>query len=77
LLAAPMSSHKQRQDRPIESLELKIVFRVDWESAARIRELVPSALVRGGICRVELEAKEPAEMAEKAREVLEKLRGVV
>ena len=71
-----MTSRKQRQDRPIESLALKITFRADRESAARIRELIPTAQVRGGVCRVDLEAKEPAEMAEKAREVLGKLRGV-
>ena len=72
-----MNSRRQRQDRPIESLALKITFRADRESAARIRELLPSVQVRGGVCRVELEAKEPAEMAEKAREVLEKLRAAM
>jgi len=72
-----MNSRRQRQDRPIESLALKIAFRTDGESAARIRKLLPSAQVRGGVCRVELQAKEPAEMAEKAKEVLEKIRGVV
>jgi len=73
----PMNSRRQRQDRPIESLALKIAFRADRESAARVRELLPSAQVRGGVCRVELVAKEPAEMAEKARQVLEKLRAVM
>jgi hypothetical protein len=72
-----MSSRRRRRDRPIESLALKITFRADGDSAAKIRELLPSAKVRGGVCRVELEAKEPAEMAEKARDVLEKLRAVM
>ncbi|HXW94462.1 MAG TPA: hypothetical protein VEJ19_01995 [Nitrososphaerales archaeon] len=72
-----MNSRRRRQDRPIESLTLKIAFRAEGESAARIRELLPRAQVRGGVCTVELEAKEPAEMAEKAREVLEKLRPVM
>ena len=72
-----MSSRRRRRDRPIESLALKITFRADGDSAAKIRALLPSAKVRGGVCRVELEAKEPAEMAEKAREVLEKLRAVM
>jgi hypothetical protein len=72
-----MNSRRQRQDRPIESLALKITFRASRESAARIRELIPAARIGGGVCRIELEAKEPSEMAEKAREVLEKLRGVV
>ena len=71
-----MSSRRQRQDRPIESLALKIAFRPDRESLAKVRELFPSARFSGGVCRVELEAKEPAEMAEKARQVLEKLRSV-
>lgn len=69
-----MSSRRPRRDRPIESLALKITFRADRESAQRIREQVPSAQVRGGVCTVQLEATEPAEMAGKAREVLEKLR---
>jgi hypothetical protein len=72
-----MNSRRQRQDRPIESLALKIAFRADRESAARIRGLLPSVQVSGGFCRVELEAKDPAEMAEKAREVLEKLRAAM
>ena len=71
-----MNSRRQRQDRPIESLALRIAFRADRESAARIRELLPSVQVRGGFCRVELEAREPAEMAEKAKEILEKLRAI-
>ena len=74
MLAVPTNSRRRSQDRPIESLALKIAFRADAESAARIRELLPTAQVRGGICRVELEAEEPAEMAEKARQVLEMLR---
>ena len=72
-----MSSRRQRQDRPVESLALKITFRADRESAARIAELLPSARIRGGVCTLELEAEEPAEMAEKAREALERLRKVV
>ena len=70
----PTNSPRPRQDKPIESLALKITFRADRESAARIRELLPTAKVRGGVCRLELEAKEPSEMAEKAKAVLDKLR---
>jgi hypothetical protein len=73
----PLTSRRQRQDKPIESLALRISFRADREAAARIKELIPSAQVRGGVCRVELEATEPSEMAEKAKEVLEKLRAAV
>jgi hypothetical protein len=71
-----LTSRRQRHDRPIESLALKITFRADSQAAARIRELLPTARVSGGVCRVELEATEPAEMAEKAKALLEKLRAV-
>jgi hypothetical protein len=72
-----MNSRRQGQDSPIESLALKIAFRANRESAARIRELIPFAQIRGGVCRVEIQAREPEEMAEKAREVLEKLRAAM
>ena len=72
-----MTSRRQGQDRPVESLALKITFRADRESAARIREQISTARIHGGVCRVELEASDPAEMANMAREVLEKLRGDV
>jgi len=72
-----MTSPRRRQDKPVESVALKITFRAGRETIARIREAIPSARVSGGVCHVSLEAKEPAEMAEKARVLLEKLRAVV
>jgi len=72
-----LTSPRRRQDRPVESVALKITFRASRETTARIREAVPSVQVKGGVCRVTLEAKEPAEMAEKAKEILEKLRAAV
>jgi hypothetical protein len=56
---------------------LKITFRANRETARRIRELIPSAVVRGGACVVNIEAQEPSEVAARAKEVLEKIRGVV
>jgi len=72
-----MTSPRRRQDRPVESLALKITFRAGSETTARIKEAIPSARVSDGVCHISLEAKEPAEMAEKARVLLEKLRTVV
>jgi len=72
-----LNSRRQRQDRPIESLTLKITFKADGESAARIRVLIPNARISRGVCKVELKAEEPSVMADKAREILEKLRGIV
>ncbi len=72
-----MTSPRRRQDRPIESVALRITLRADRDTTARIKELIPSAEVRGGICRLSVGAREPAEVAEKAKAILEKLRTVV
>jgi hypothetical protein len=69
-----MTSPRRRQGKPVESVALKITFRADRETAAKIREKVPSAKFRQGSCEVRIEGEQPGEVAEKAREVLEKIR---
>jgi hypothetical protein len=69
-----LTSPRRRPDRPIESVVLKITFRANREETARIREAVPSAVVHGGVCEVRISAEQPAEVAEKARVLLERLR---
>lgn len=72
-----MTLPRRRPDRPIESVELRISFRADRETSRKIKETIPSALVKGGVCEVKIEAEQPAEMAEKARTLLEKIRTIV
>ncbi len=72
-----MTSPRRRHDGPIESVALKITFRADRETNVRIKELVPSAVLRRGVCEVKIEGEEPSEVAEKARLILEKVRTVV
>lgn len=72
-----MTSPRRKQDRPIKSVALKITFRADRETTAKIKEAIPSAIVRGGVCEVRIEAEEPGEVAEKAKLLLEKIRTVV
>jgi hypothetical protein len=72
-----LTSPKRRRDRPIQSVALKISLRADRDRRAKIKELIPSAQVRGGVCQIRIEADEPAEVAERARVLLEKLRTVV
>jgi hypothetical protein len=43
---------------------------------AKIRELIPSARMRGGVCHLSIEAEEPAQVAEEAKALLERLRAV-
>lgn len=72
-----MTSRRPRQDRPIESVELKIKFRADRELSARIRQEIPSAVVNGGQCEVVIGGLEAGEVAEEARALLEKLRKIL
>ncbi len=72
-----MTSRRPRQDRPIESVELKIKFRADRELSARIRQEIPSAVVNGGQCEVKIGGQEAGEVAEEARVLLEKLRKIL
>ena len=65
---------RRRPGRPVESVALKITFRADRGTTDRIKELVPSAVVRGRTCEVKIEAEAPTEMAEKAKAILEKIR---
>jgi hypothetical protein len=69
-----LNSPRRRSDRPIRSVSLKITFRGGREELARIKQAVPSAVTRAGGCEVRIDAEEPAEVAEKARALLEKLR---
>ncbi len=72
-----MTSPRRRQDRPIESVALKITFRADKQTAARIKEVIPSVVVHKGVCVIRIEAEEPAVVADKAKILLEKIRRVV
>jgi hypothetical protein len=72
-----MTSPRRSRDRPVESVELKISFRADAKTAARIREAFPSAVLRRGGCELRIDGEEPGKVADEARKVLEKLRGLV
>ncbi len=72
-----MTSAHPRTARPIESVELKITFRADRATAAKIKQAIPSAVIRNGSCEVRVEGEQPGEVADKAREMLEKLRAIV
>jgi hypothetical protein len=62
---------------PIESVELRVSIRADRATAERIRELFPSAKVRNGSCELKVVGERPADVAAKAEEMMQKLRGVV
>ncbi len=72
-----MTSSHRRSDKPIESVELKITFRTDRATATRIKEAIPSIVLKNGSCEVKVEGEQPGEVADKAREMLEKLRAIV
>ncbi len=67
---------RPRQGRPVESVELRISIRADRETTNRIKEEIPSAVIRGGGCEVMIVAEQPGEMAERAKTILDKLRAI-
>jgi hypothetical protein len=72
-----MTSPRRRQDSPVEFVTLKIAFKADKKMAISIKEAFPSAKVRNGECEFRIEAEKPAEVTEKARELLEKIRSII
>jgi hypothetical protein len=77
LQAVPMNSPRPKHGRPIESVELSVVFRTNRRTAARIKDLVPSVNLRSGGCEVIIEGKDPGDVAERAKEILDKVRSVI
>jgi hypothetical protein len=77
LPGVPTNLPKRRQDKPIEAVELRISFKTDRRSAAKVKELVSSARLRQGNCEVVIEGESPGDVAERARAVLEKVRAVM
>ncbi|MDG6914045.1 MAG: hypothetical protein JRN44_01335 [Nitrososphaerota archaeon] len=69
-----MNSPRRKQGSAIQSVGLKITFRVDRQTAAKIVEKVPSAVVKGGLCVVRIEGDGPGEVEEKAKAILELVR---
>lgn len=72
-----MTSPRRRQDRPIRSVTLRVAFRADKVTAAKIKKAFPAAVFRGEVCEVKIEAEEPSEVAGRAKELLEKIRTAV
>lgn len=71
-----MSSSSRRPDRPIESVALRISITANGETSRKIKKAVPEAVLKNGRCEVVIEGERPAEVEEKARAVLEKLRAL-
>ena len=69
-----MTSPRRRQDRPIESVSLRVTFRGGKEEADRIKMAVPSASLRRGAVEFRVDTEEPAEMAERTRAILKELK---
>ena len=71
-----MTSRRPKPDRPIQFVKLEIAFRADKKTMAAIKRSFPSAKERNGLCEVKIESDRPAGVAEKAKELLKKIRSV-
>lgn len=72
----PSTLARRSPDRPIDSVELRISFRANRGTAEAIKRAIPSAVVRNGVCILKIEGEQPGDVADRAREVLEKVRGM-
>ena len=71
-----MTSRRPKPDKPIQFVELEIAFRADKKTMAAIKRSFPSAKERNGLYKVMIESERPAEVLDKTRELLEKIRWV-
>jgi len=73
-----LTSSRQRQDRPIQSVELKVLIEAGPD-AKNVREAVPEAKARGKSFEIVISGTDAKEVEAKARSVVERLRkaGVV
>ena len=55
-------------------MELRLAFNADKATAEAVREVVPAAVLRGGICRLKIQGSDPREVADRAREVFDRIR---
>ena len=69
------TSPRRKPGSPIKSVTLKITFEGNRKELSEIRKAIPSVIVRGGACEVTIRAESPAGVTERAKEILEKLRG--
>jgi len=61
------NSPRQKPDRPIKSVELKISVAADRETATRIKESFPAASYDRGMCRIEIRGRSPADVAKQVQ----------
>jgi hypothetical protein len=66
----------RRRSKPIERVELQITFRATEAEASRIKAEYPSAKRSGGSVRVKIVGENPLEVAERARDLAEKVKKV-
>ena len=71
-----MTLPRRRQDRPIASVELRISFRADKKSMEAMKSSIPGSALKSGAYVVKIRGEHPAEVTDRAREVLEKVRSL-
>lgn len=75
--SVPSGKMPRRSRNPVKSVELKVSIKADRATAEMIRGLFPSAKVRKGSCELKVVGEKPDDVAARAEEMIEKLRGVV
>jgi hypothetical protein len=71
------SSPRQRPDRPIASVKLRISLQADEKTASRIKKRFPSSSLKGDVCEVRIAGDAPADVARRVKELLEIVRTAI
>ena len=69
-LGVPTSSPRQRQDRAVGPVELRISFATDRMTVSRIKKLFPSASFSGKVCTIRIAEDGPADVAERIERLI-------
>ena len=72
-----MSSPRRKQGKPIQSVVLRVGFSADRRTLSRIKKAVPGARWQRGELEVSLDTAGPAEMADKTKELSDRVRGAL
>ena len=65
-----------RRSKPIERVELRVTFRAGEAEASSIKAEYPSARKTGGTVSVKIVGDDPLEVAEKARDLAERVKNM-
>jgi hypothetical protein len=73
----PSSLSRQKQGKPIESVELKVIFRADRKTLLRIKTAVPEATWKEGKLEMSVKGEGQTKVLEETKSLSDRVRKAV